>query len=81
MYKRQGRQTLGIYLYQTVIIEIVMSRWVKIDSASPAIFDFIIAPAVSLGVLLLCLWLINLTRRSRVASTLLLGLPWKRAGK
>ena len=76
-----GRQTLGIYLDQTVIIEIVMSRWVKIDSASPAIFDFIIAPAVSLGVLLLCLWLINLTRRSRVASTLLLGLPWKRAGK
>ena len=47
----------------------------------PGDFDFIIAPAVSLGVLLLCLWLINLTRRSRVASTLLLGLPWKRAGK
>lgn len=72
-----GSQTLGIYLYQTVIIEILMARWIKFDSISPLIFDFIVTPLISIAVLLLCLWLISLTKKSRWLSLFLLGMPLK----
>lgn len=70
-----GTQTLGIYLYQTVILELIMARWIKLDSIPAVVFDFIVAPLVSAGVLLLCLWLISLTKKSRWLSLLLLGMP------
>ncbi len=73
-----GTQTLGIYLYQTVIIELVMARWIKLDSIPAGVFDFIVTPLISLGILLLCLWLISLTKKSRWLSLLLLGTPLKR---
>lgn len=72
-----GSQTLGIYLFQTVIIEVLMVRWIKFDAMPRLVFDFIVTPLISIAVLLLCLWLISLTKKSRWLSLFLLGMPLK----
>lgn len=68
-----GADTLGIYIFQTVILEILLPRWVDMSGFGLAMFDFVIAPAISLATLLLCLWIIRVTKRSGWLSFLLLG--------
>lgn len=70
-----GKETLGVYLLQTVIIEIIMVRWIKFDNVSEWMFSLVITPLISIFVLLICLWLIDLAKKSRWLSLLLLGLP------
>lgn len=68
-----GRNTLGIYLIQTVIIEVLLWRWFNFDSYNLQIFQMIVAPIFSTVVLALCLLSIRLIRKSRLTSLLFLG--------
>lgn len=48
----------------------------KFDNVSVELFNYVITPTISIGLLLL--WLINIAKRSRWASLLLLGLPLRK---
>lgn len=68
-----GAETLGIYILQAMILETVMARYVNFDGYNFYLFNFIIAPALSILVLLACLPIIHLIKSTRVSAFLLLG--------
>ena len=68
-----GRETLGIYLLQTFILEIALSKILNFDEVNIWLFNFVIAPVISVIVLCICLWMIKQIRKSQVLSLLLLG--------
>lgn len=70
---RAGRYTLGIYVLQTFILEVFLAIILKFDGKDLLFFNFVIAPIVSIGVLMLCLFIIHFIRRSRYLSTIILG--------
>ena len=76
---RFGSETLGIYLLQTFVIELLLHKYLNFDSFGFFSFNFIIAPAVSLIVLLLCLYIIYLIKKSPLFSFMLLGKSYHRA--
>lgn len=72
-----GQNTLGIYLLQVIIIEDILKRFIKCDGVNFYLFNFVIAPLISLLVLLVCVSIIKIIKRSRWASFFLLGKPFK----
>lgn len=68
-----GQQTLGIYILQGVILESILPLFLHIDSMNRFFFDFIVAPIISLSVLLLCLALMCVIRKSQLTSVLFFG--------
>lgn len=73
-----GQETLGIYLLQTFLLEMLLPRFVNFDGINFILFNFIVTPIVSLIILAICLKLINFIRKSSLLSFLLLG---KKYGK
>lgn len=74
---RWGSETLGIYLLQTYIIEILLAILCNFDDVNYFIFNFVIAPGISLIVLSICLFCIALIKKSSLFSFLLLGKKYK----
>ena len=74
---RWGKLTLGIYILQTLLLEFMLTRWVKFDGMNYLLFTFVVAPLISMAVMALSVGIIRLIQRSRVASFLLLGSRWK----
>lgn len=74
-----GSYTLGIYIFQTFILEFIMQHYLKFDSMNFYLFNFVIAPIISLGVLLACVGIIELIKKSEWTNWLLLGgkMPFK----
>lgn len=70
---RWGRYTLGIYILQVFVLEIFLAKYLNFDTMGFMTYNFLVAPLISLGVLLLCLGCIRLIHVSRIASLLLLG--------
>lgn len=68
-----GQYTLGIYLLQAIIVEHIMMRTLDFSNLSYPIFNFAVAPIISVIVLILCVGIINLIHRSRLTSLLILG--------
>lgn len=71
IFCKWGRQTLGIYCLQTFILETFLRDRLNFDRI--LCFNFIIAPMISFGVLLLCLGCIRILRLSRWTSWAFLG--------
>ena len=72
-----GQYTLGIYVIQTVVLEIVLAKFVSFSSSYLAIFDGFIAPVISIIVLYICLY-INMLILSKGGgmATILLGVKY-----
>lgn len=68
-----GKETLGIYLLQTILIETLLWRWLKFDDMNIIIFSLLIAPVISVLVLYLCLICIKVLRLNRVSALFFLG--------
>jgi len=68
-----GQNTLGIYLIQTLIIELLLWRWFRFDNLDLKLFQFMIAPIFSAIVMLLCLASMTVIRRFKYASLFMLG--------
>ena len=68
-----GQYTLGIYLLQAIIVEHIMMRTLDFSNLSYPMFNFVVAPIISVLVLILCTGIINLIHRSRLTSLLILG--------
>lgn len=59
-----GQYTLGIYILQTIILETIMARFIILDGLNFYLFNFIIAPILSLFVLTLCIIIIKYMYKS-----------------
>lgn len=68
-----GQNTLGIYLLQTIIIELLLWRWFNYDEIDVSFFQYIIAPLLSVAILFVCLVLLKIIRKSKYASLIILG--------
>lgn len=72
-----GKETLGIYCLQTFIIEEELKRYLNFDDMGFIAFNFVVTPCISVIVLVICLWVIQYIRKSRLLSFLCLGSKWK----
>jgi fucose 4-O-acetylase-like acetyltransferase len=68
---RWGRYTLEVYMLQTVVLEILMARFLCFDSLPVALFGFLLAPILSLAVLAVLFCVIRVIYRSRFLSLVL----------
>ena len=68
-----GQFTLGIYILQTIILETIMSRLIILDGLNFYLFNFIIAPIISLSVLTLCIYIIKYMNKSPSLALFFLG--------
>lgn len=70
---KYGQRTLGVYVIQTFVLEIGLRKVLNFDDINYEIFAFIIAPALSMIVLVVTLWLVSICEKSRFTSALFLG--------
>ena len=68
-----GQYTLGIYILQSVILEIFMSKYILLDCINYFMFNFLIAPLLSFIFLIICTYIIRLVSRSSIIALLFWG--------
>ena len=68
-----GQYTLGIYILQSIILEYIMPKYIILDELNFYLFNFIIAPLISLLVLVLCVYIIKAIRKSQTSAFFFLG--------
>lgn len=68
-----GQFTLGIYIFQTFILEIVLANLLKFDSFNWMITNFIVFPILSIVIILSIIWIVRYIGRNKYISFLLLG--------
>ena len=75
---RYGKETLGIYILQTLILEIIAARIFNLSEVNLAVFTYIVAPLFSLFILGICLFLLRCIRESSTTYKLLFGTQIKK---
>ncbi|MCM1522724.1 MAG: acyltransferase family protein [Muribaculaceae bacterium] len=68
-----GGDTLGVYILQTFMLEILLHKMFNFDGYDFYFFNFVIAPGISLAVLIVCLWIVHLIKKSDFLALFLLG--------
>lgn len=68
-----GTYTLGIYILQVVLLEILLGAFVNCDSLNAFFFRYVVAPFSSAAIMLLCVFIYRFICRSRLLSYLLFG--------
>lgn len=68
-----GQYTLGIYVIQTVLLERIIKSMITFNASSFYYFNFLLAPAISLAVLICCIILVKIFLHSKLTSFILLG--------
>ena len=73
-----GKHTLGIYILQSIILETILAKYIKIDTwggiFSDLNFDiYIVFPIISFIIMLLCTQISILIQRNKILNFLLLG--------
>ena len=68
-----GENTLGLYLLQSLILEILLARFLLFDNYSFVMFNFIIAPILSLCVIYISLYVIKIIKKNKKMSYYMLG--------
>jgi uncharacterized membrane protein YeiB len=68
-----GKYTLAIYILQSIILEHYMEMYIKFDGIQFALFNFVVAPAISFAVLVVCVYIAKLLMKNRVAAFMLFG--------
>lgn len=70
---RVGRYTLPIYILQTSFIEIFLATILNFDSVPSALFYFVIAPSICIGVIIISVVIAKAIEKSTITSFLFLG--------
>lgn len=68
-----GQLTMGIYILQTFILERGLGSIIKFDNMESNMFCFIVAPVLSVTLMMVCIALIKIIKLNKFASLLLLG--------
>ena len=71
-----GRMTLGIYIIQSFLLEIYLAKILRFDNIPSLVFDFVISPLISIGVMIVCVIIIQIIRHNSYLSFFLLGTKW-----
>lgn len=74
-----GKDTLGIYLIQTIILEILLPHYFPHRFPESFTFDFIYTPIISVIVLVCCLIIIKLLKCNTIIAFLTLGILPKKS--
>lgn len=70
---RWGKETLGIYIVQTYLLEKILSQYLNFDGINFYLVNFIIFPIISLLIMWICILIIRLLKTNKVTAFLLLG--------
>lgn len=76
-----GQETLGIYLIQTFLLELILPRFLSLDTQGFIMYNFLLTPLISLVILIGCLIIIRIIKKSGILSFLLLGKSLKNKPK
>lgn len=68
-----GKYTMCIYILQTFILEILMEKYIKFDYVNEYVFNLLIVPAISIALLILCIFLSKILDSNKYTSLLFLG--------
>lgn len=68
-----GRYTLGIYIIQTIIIAMLMARYINCQEMNVMMFNFVVTPLLSIIVLVVSVYFIEILYKSKTLSLLLFG--------
>lgn len=60
-----GRETLGIYILQTFILEYIMSYYIDLSGLNLYLFSFLITPLISIAVMIVCYQIIRITYKNK----------------
>jgi fucose 4-O-acetylase-like acetyltransferase len=67
-----GRETLGIYILQAVLLETILKQYITFYG-NHAVMDFVIAPILSLIMMVLCYSITMVLSKNKITGQLLLG--------
>ena len=67
-----GRETLGIYILQAVLLETILKQYITFYG-NHAVMDFVIAPTLSLIMMVLCYSITIVLSKNKITGQLLLG--------
>lgn len=70
---RWGSQTLGIYLIQAILLEHFLMKTLNFSDVSWGLFNLVIAPTIAILVIILCLAIIYVMRKSSFFRIYFLG--------
>lgn len=68
-----GTLTLGIYLWQAILLEHMMMKTINLANIEWVLFNFVVSPLISVGVLILCGWLTKWMKGNQWLSYIFLG--------
>ncbi len=68
-----GQWTLGIYVLQTILVINIFPDIIVWYVESELLLDVVVAPLLSMGFLVLCIWLIHWLPKSKTADLLMFG--------
>lgn len=68
-----GQYTLGIYIFQTFILEILLAQLLDFSTMNIWVFNLVIAPLISIVVLFICLSITKLVKMNKYIAFLFLG--------
>lgn len=68
-----GQYTLGIYILQSIILEMYLSRYILLDGLNFYIYNFLVAPIIALLVLTICVNFIKKMMKSSGLAFFFLG--------
>lgn len=68
-----GRQTLGIYLLQGLILESILPVLINFNKINIWLFTLVVSPLISLAILLLCSQILQILSKSNVLAFCFLG--------
>lgn len=70
---RLGTHTKGIYLLQTLLLEVIIARTVSLEISNQMLFNWIYAPLIAVAVMAVCLLAINILHWYPLPALLFLG--------
>lgn len=68
-----GVRTLGIYLVQSLLVEVILARTLNLDTLNPLVYNLVVTPAIALIALIICTLTVKLLEQTKITSALLLG--------
>lgn len=68
-----GKDTLAIYLIQSIVIETILWRFFRFDNVSVPLFQFVISPIFAVASLVICWLIAKFIRRNSISARLMIG--------
>lgn len=68
-----GTLTLGIYLWQAVLLEHIMMKTINLADVNHVLFNYFISPIISIAVLVVCVMLTKALKANKWTALLFLG--------